>query len=411
MASGIHCLQPNSLTSYARTSEFMNAFHSVMGDDVLREILLNAVVLIPAIPAEDSASTAAATENSSSESLFDRGNYFQLCGPPLNLLAKRFQAMNTSIATESSRSEKPALSTCPKETLVDSKARDQRPGKTRHTNSDINNKVEGSGNRSRDGSDNGLHLCPSQSNSAQDVKEQHRKDQLHPNKPIPRSNLFYCDFYTKHVGFAPHHILNISENTKEENFLTTKVNVPFSLGKKCNLLNTDVNIRLLNAMVNLWPRTPRRESIENSGIVNHNKRRTRWRRLRDNGISMCQELRRRHGQCNYSRLLDRHCPLPPNAGHSGNETETFDSKATLAHLVTLHSPVEKVCSFLSKVLSASFPNSFWGSRGVFFWFEEAFKNIVMFVPISVTSSKDLTALCAHIPYITTGTIFDRSSTQ
>ena len=41
---------------------------------------------------------------------------------------------------------------------------------------------------------------------------QKNKRQWDPNKPIPRGNLFYCDFYNRHVGLSPNHLLNQSDD-------------------------------------------------------------------------------------------------------------------------------------------------------------------------------------------------------
>lgn len=35
----------------------------------------------------------------------------------------------------------------------------------------------------------------------------------------------------------------------------------------------------------------------------------RWMRLRDGGISVCEEKLRGHGRCDYARLLDQYCLL------------------------------------------------------------------------------------------------------
>lgn len=68
MATGVYCIHPNSTATYARTSPFMRSVHKLVGDSILKEMLTTCIVLIPA-------GRAGGT--------MKRGNYFQLCGPPL----------------------------------------------------------------------------------------------------------------------------------------------------------------------------------------------------------------------------------------------------------------------------------------------------------------------------------------
>jgi len=307
MAPGIHCLHPNTLTSYARSSSLMKALHSLIGDDALREMLVNAVILVPAI-------SSIATEDSEGEqqSVFDRGNYFQLCGPPLNKLAKKFDEMSSSVVVAATN-----------------------------------------GNRKRKRNDTVDDDIPAVTDTKQNKKQttQNEDDQWNPNKPIPRGNLFYCDFYNKHVGLSPNHLLNQSDEDVPSSSEA-------STAKSNN--NMDVNVKLLNSMVRIWPgRRPHQPNESSKVAINGNKRRGRWRRLRESGISMCQEMRRRHKQCDYARLLERHCPLPTDTSIAASVNN--DTKTALSHYVTLHTPVDNVGSFLEAVLGSAFPNSFWGS--------------------------------------------------
>ena len=103
MAPGVHCLQPNALASYARSSPLMRRLHSIVGDGATREMLVGCVVLVPAVSSAKRMAAAAKKKKAKkkgggsseaiSSSLFDCGNYFQLCGPPLNVLAKKFEGM------------------------------------------------------------------------------------------------------------------------------------------------------------------------------------------------------------------------------------------------------------------------------------------------------------------------------
>ena len=288
MAPGIHCLQPNTLATYARSSELMQFLHSVIGDEALREILMNAVILIPAVSADISSD-----ENSNMR--FERCNYFQLCGPPLNTLAKRFEQMAKNMSSMQQKELK---------MLARKRKRDEV---TTSPNTETEHKA------------------------TYDRKKLHTtQSQWDANKALPRSNLFYCDFYTKHVGLSPQHLLN--QKGDEDT----------------------IHFQLLNSMVHIWPKQSQNQSEKN--VANHsNKRRKRWRRLRQNGIAMCKEMRKRNANCDFSRLLEYHCPLP-------HESITPDSKLELSHLVTLDTPVESVAAYIQSLLWRAFPSAFWGSK-------------------------------------------------
>lgn len=285
MAPGIHCLQPNNLATYARSSELMQFLHSVIGDEALREILLNAVILIPAVSADFSV-------YESTQVRFQRCNYFQLCGPPLNTLVKRFEEMANDMSSMHQKELKSQARKRKREDEVTTRCDDGAEKKTK---------------RDRDSR---LHTTQSQWNA---------------NKAIPRSNLFYCDFYTKHVGLSPQHLLN--QKGDEDT----------------------IHLQLLNSMVHIWPKSTDHQSGK-KGAIHSNKRRKRWRRLRENGIAICREMRKQNANCNLSRLLEYHCPLP-----------NLDSNSDLSHLVTLDTSVENIEAFMQAVLWKAFPSSFWGS--------------------------------------------------
>jgi len=323
MAPGIHCIHPNTLTSYARSSALMRFLHSVIGDDALREILVNAVVLVPAI----------STESPKAVSLFDRGNYFQLCGPPINMLAKKFDGMSNALAAMNTHELK-------------------RRKRKRDVMEDDESSAMGCTTGGLKSNSSTANKSTAEDNSSvRNATE--AKERWDPNKIIPRGSLFYCDFYNKHVGLSPRHLLNQREEGSSEG---SQIKVS---------TNSNVNVKLLNDMVQIWPRS-RNLSKERSGngvIGNCNKRRGRWRRLRERGVAMCKEMRRRHRQCDYARLLEHHCPLAikETNGPSYVGFKEMDTKAALCHHVTLHTSAENVGSFLEAVLRSAFPTSFWGS--------------------------------------------------
>jgi hypothetical protein len=299
MAPGIYCLHPNTLATYARSSELMHFLHSVMGDEALREILLNAVILIPAVSGDENCDVC-----------FDRGNYFQLCGPPLNTLVKRFeQLMNKDSLVQAQPNEQQLL------------ARKRKRGVINSSIAETEEELIVDSNK--------VHTA----NSKWDA-----------NKPIPRSNLFYCDFYTKRVGLPPQHLLN--KKGDEEN----------------------LNFQLLNAMVQIWPKHSKYQ-LDGKGSSHRNKRRKRWKRLNGAGITMCKEMRRRQASCDYSRLLEYHCPLP-------HEFKELDSNTALSHMVTLDTPVKNVAAFIQAILWRAFPSAFWGSKHNF---DQVVKTMIVYL--------------------------------
>lgn len=294
-------------------------------------MLVNAILLVPVVPT----STTESSDRTSSSSDFHRGNYFQLCGPPLTMVSKKFDWM-----TNSTR-------------------KDRKSSASAATINRVNDNVH------RDES------------SRRDTKS----DRWDPNKLIPRGNLFYCEFYTKHVGLSPRHLLNQEENHHcGDKELEGPAHHPQSLSgrKRTNYSNSinDVNVKLLDAMVGIWqsgrPKCDGSSSDGRTGVVvinSNNKRRGRWRRLRESGIAICLEMRRCHRRCDYARLLERHCPLPIIV-KEGTASPTTHGAATNAdigaalsrHVTSHHTPVENVGSFIEAVLKSAFPHSFWGSR-------------------------------------------------
>lgn len=314
MAPGIHCIQPNSLTTYARSSGLMRLLHTVIGDEILSEILLNTIILIPAVDETN--------VEDPSQSLFGRGNYFQLCGPPLNMVAKQFKKINGT-----------TMGTIRSPDTFNSRKR-------KREDEEVHSKLP----------------CA-------DKAPHNLKTERNPNKPISLSKLLYSDFYARNVGLSPHHVLNQPSSSKASDSRT---------------LPTESEIKLLDEMVQLWPRGGHGPNGDKNIIVYSNKRRNRWKRLRETGILMCREIIRRHKLCDYARLLGIHCTLLIDKC-----SQYHDSKKELSHLVTRFTSTENVGHFLKSVLRTTFPNSFWGSKRNF---SQMIQNINAFINLRLTES-------------------------
>jgi hypothetical protein len=151
---GIQVTHPNACASFARSHPIMKKIHSLMGDDLLRELLTNAMLLIPI------------GYNEKKLSHIDYGNYFQLCGPPLDNFSKRITPEDLStrrtIATKRKRNEE---ETCSNQTL------------------NCNKKQE------------------------KEVPYE-RSLLIDSDWVIPRYRMLYSDSFVKSVGLPPRHVLN-----------------------------------------------------------------------------------------------------------------------------------------------------------------------------------------------------------
>eukprot|EP00804_Cyclotella_cryptica_P029717 CCRYP_015216-RA/>CCRYP_015216-RA protein AED:0.01 eAED:0.01 QI:389/1/1/1/1/1/2/1037/1171 len=354
MAPGVHCIQPNSVTSYARSSGLMRALHSLVGDEVLGEILLNAVVLIPAV--DDEVNYDGCCDRLDClNGVFERGNYFQLCGPPLNVVSKQFEKIHANATNNLRKKDAAIKQTC----------------------------AEGTGKpikRKRDSTYDDV----GPSSAARNDHEQ--KAEWNPNKSIPRYKLFYCEIYARHVGLSPKHVLNQTGSDDSHVAMSGKKRkVSCSTGGA--LPSATHEIKLLDEMVQLWPKRSQQVNSSTNGgsVVYKNKRRARWRRLRENGVKMCREIIRRHRQCHYARLLEKHCPLlvdKINRCSRKKQNELY-SKEELSRLVTLFTPSEDVGKFLEAVLRRAFPSSFWGSKHNFC---QVIKTLNVFLNLRLTES-------------------------
>jgi hypothetical protein len=69
MRPGVVCSYPNNIVSFCKTSSLFRQIHSLVGDEVLRMMLLNTILFVP-------------VDDVDSEC---RGNYMLVCGPPLRV--------------------------------------------------------------------------------------------------------------------------------------------------------------------------------------------------------------------------------------------------------------------------------------------------------------------------------------
>ena len=328
MARGVLCLHPNATASFARSSPIAKSIHAVVGDEIMREILTECIVLVP---------TGA----------LDRGNYMQLCGPPLTFYRRTKdlgrggggvgddplqQRDDPNTATPSKQGKRPfELGNCsvgaPPGKVARVELRDMA-----NANSSIQKNPYPSSSGillSRDAAKVSVGVGGGRkgANHAQ-------RNQWNPMAPLPRHRMFYSDMFVKKAGLPLCHLLNVEDDGKEYGGCVE---------------------RLLDSMVHLRVRA---SSASTKG--RSNKRRKRWKRVRGDGLALCRELRKRHRNCDYSRLLVRFCPLPQESGYKGDRTSL--DKASLSDLSAAYTCGDQVANFVTACLSSAFPGSFWGSR-------------------------------------------------
>lgn len=134
------------------------------------------------------------------------------------------------------------------------------------------------------------------------------KWQWNQNSVLPRYNLFYSSAFVPKIGLPSSHVFNRPSNVK----------------------------LFVNSMF------PSEKS--GSGKIIYAQQ-----------ILMCTNILRRHKKCDYSRLLNRHCPLPECCKNE------CPPGVTLSQLASFHAPNLKVIAFLRIVLRTVFPLDFWGS--------------------------------------------------
>jgi hypothetical protein len=168
LGHGIQVTHPNACASFARSNPIMRQIHTLMGDDLLRELLMSSILLIP----------MGDNEMNSSSSL-DNGNYFQLCGPPLDAISKCISPEDLStrrtVGTKRKRNEEDTQSS------------------EKHKNP-----------------------IPYEQTLL-----------IESDWVIPRYRMLYSDSFVKSVGLPPRHVLN--QKTENQSFLLLQRILPLKV--------------------------------------------------------------------------------------------------------------------------------------------------------------------------------------
>ena len=265
MRPGVVCQHPNNNVSFCKTSSFFRQLHSLVGDEVLRMVLLNTRLFVPI-------EYDGRNEN---EAQGQGNNFMLVCGPPL-------RTSNATFTNPSSGAKRSISDTNGEGTKSATSAKVKPRKKRKRGRATIEPK-------------------------------------LAANSVIPRYNLFYADSYIPKAGLPQGHCLN-------------------------RPITWD---RLLSSMVDIY---------NGNGV----KRRKRWKRMRDTGKLVCEEIISRHRKCDYTRLLQRICPLPSFCDNRDDGPSQERKQITLAQLAASSTPSSKVVSFQAAILRKVFPETFWG---------------------------------------------------
>lgn len=194
--------------------------------------------------------------------------------------------------------------------------------------------------------------CPLLSFSSQQdqekLPEQKQKNQLDKdidsssdnNSLLPRKSIFYNQSYIPKVGLPPHHIMNSPTSSSSTDF------------------------QLLDSMLDLMyvpsPNTSTsmtKATTQNNTNTKKKIRMSRWKRVKINGMKMCQIILKRHRKTDYHRILDHTCPLYQyydTNNSSSSTTTTSTPSLSIENLVQMHTKSEQVYIYLKKIIDHVF---------------------------------------------------------
>ena len=371
--AGVSYKHPNENVTFCKSSPIFKQLHELVGDEILRMILLHTRCFLPIVPmvtvaatvttlsrsrsrgkkkqkhyqgrpiqqAEDTIETAS---NNDCDGDGDGHNYILLCGPPIPYDSNRLRAT------------KPL--------------------------------TNGSGARNSDNIPS-IGGCTNQKNKKKSKKKQKQQRQqrrsfptllaegspLGANESISRFSLLYCDSYVPRVTLPISHPFPKRLERQKQQYQKQKHHqqkppvAAAAVAASASGIDTDDYGFFLNVVFELH-------------LENRNKQRRIRKRLGGAGKRvLCEQLWKNYSSCHdYGRLLEKYCPLPDvyhevrntktkptmsslpyndtsaatSAAATGNESDTL---AKLAHA---YAPKEGIVSFLASVLKRVFPNDFWG---------------------------------------------------
>jgi len=308
MNAGVMCTKINGNVSFCKTSRYFQTLHTVVGDDLLRMMLLRTNMFIPLLQAE---------EEDGSDSMIGtrqcvQNNFMMICGPQPITNSKN--GLLPACSPDSAGCQSAIMDSNNKQLLEEQQSPRRNSRKRKRRGTQPQQQLSDAGRQ--------------QPNST--------SDPLSSSACINRRSLFYSHAFLPKVGFPKDHVLNEVKQLKKGG-----------------------EVQMLEHMIPLWNKS------------NGRKRRKRWNRLRNLAPEMCREILVRHSKFDYHRTLERHCPLPQVVqatlrdrkafGGDANDVNGPEQQPTLSELSAAHTNSGGVVAFLSSTLASVFPDSFWGS--------------------------------------------------
>lgn len=309
MRLGVACTHPNESVAFWKSSPVVRQLHVIVGDEMLRTMLLQTRVMLPLSTASKIDKSMlpprrGRDEGTSEERIDFRGNYLLLCGPPLNAASRSLRAERALDSSKRKRCGKDMARFCESDGIV-LEVRHPKPKKRRRRNI----------------------VRPAATAGPVTVSAtilRHQSKKMGPNDSISRFPLFYFDSYIPRVGLPKSHAFE--QCRSQQGLFEVLLKSTFDLG-----------------------------------LQNKNKQRSLRKRLIRRFPTICDGILQGHKRCDYARILERYCSVPFSKGPVQNDEDSH----SLARLAQAFTPRDHVASFLGAILRRVFPLEFWGSQGNF----------------------------------------------
>ena len=337
MMPGIQCTHFNTCVAFIKSNRSMKKMHTLLGDDGVREIFLNCIVLVPILSPDNLGKNIEIKPTMKKKDEARYENYLQICGPPLTgcqwnenhhkskkrrkINVKHYTAKPSGISTGNKLSS----------SEINLATENQIESKTMLNSQRILSNIN-------------------KGNETMNIKHG-----WNPNTVLPRNRIFYSDSFVKKIQLPSTHVMNIEINFSDHE------------KRKRGSLSQNPSFLLLDAILNISYKSF-------DGVINNRKRKCkeiypilvrnkRWKRFRITGMNMCQNIRIRHRKTDYIRLLERNCPLPSKFSALCENKRTKVSQSPLKDLVHMHTDVNQVYEYFKSILHSVFPYpEFWGSE-------------------------------------------------
>jgi hypothetical protein len=318
MRLGVSYLNPNENVMYCKSSPLIRKLHRLVGDEVLRMIFLHTRCFMPIASTTTATTKGGAVMLGTTDSNNNGNNninYILLCGPPMctttniNNGYRHRTIVKTKIPTEKSEGNKCSKWDPPSDSSITTTSQKKKKKKRR--------------------------LFPRTI-----LPDSH----LEANESISRYALMYCDDYIPHIGLPKSHpfqqrLISFQNNTSSDNN-----------AQKQQYQQHDDYRFMLNFIFDLH-------------LENKNKQKRIRKRLGESARIVCEKIWKGHTSgCDYSRLFERHCGLPPYVKEVSKKPSLSEGSNLLARIARAFTPKDRIVSFLGSVLRRVFPIIFWGSE-------------------------------------------------